>query len=213
MRMRLPVTSSRRCEQITAFGASDVPEVKISAQIASMSGSMPRSAALCTGQRDVERRAERDVRIVVIGEAGGREDRWQVGGDRREQVVVPGFGDDQSAVRVLHVAQQMLAPAGVVEADDRGADERGAAEREEVVGRVVEQDRDVARTLARQPVREERREPARLLEVLGVRERAIAELDRGPVAVLACVAAEQRGRVRGDERSLPGRGNRARSQT
>jgi hypothetical protein len=110
---------------------------------------------------------------------------------------------------VLHVAQEVLAPAGVVEPDDRRADERRAAEREEVVGGVVEQDRNVPRARARQAGREQRREPARLLEVLGVRERAIAEPDRGPVAVLPRVATQQRGRVRRDERGLPGRGHRA----
>ena len=41
--MRLPVTIRRRCEQITALGASLVPEVKMSAQIDSTSGSMPGS--------------------------------------------------------------------------------------------------------------------------------------------------------------------------
>ena len=41
--------------------------------------------------------------------------------------------------------------------------------------------------LGRQPLEEQRREPARLLEVLGVRPRAVAELDRGPVAELAAL--------------------------
>ena len=55
--MRLPVTSSRRCEQITAFGASEVPDVKISAQIASTSGSRPGSVgAGVRGERVGERR-------------------------------------------------------------------------------------------------------------------------------------------------------------
>ena len=99
--MRLPVTSSRRCEQITAFGASDVPDVKISAQIASMSGSRPGSAALAPAERVGERRAERRRRIVGIGEAGRREDRRQVVGDRREQRLVPRLGDHEAAVRVL----------------------------------------------------------------------------------------------------------------
>ena len=64
------------------------------------------------------------------------------------------------------VAQEVLVAAGVVEPDDRAADQRGAAEREEVVGRVVEQDRDVAGPVGRQALEEQRREPARLLEVL-----------------------------------------------
>ena len=39
--MRLPVTSRRRCVQITALGTSEVPDVKISAQMLSTSGSTP----------------------------------------------------------------------------------------------------------------------------------------------------------------------------
>ena len=44
MLIRLPVTRSRRCEQITAFGASEVPLVKISAHGVSTSGSRPGSS-------------------------------------------------------------------------------------------------------------------------------------------------------------------------
>ena len=49
MRMlnRLPVTSSRRCVQITALGADDVPDVKMSAHIVSTSGSRPGSPVVC----------------------------------------------------------------------------------------------------------------------------------------------------------------------
>jgi len=42
--MRVPVWSKRRCVQITAFGADDVPEVKISAQRDDTSGSSPASS-------------------------------------------------------------------------------------------------------------------------------------------------------------------------
>ena len=100
---------------------------------------------------------------------------------------MPRFGDHEPAVRVLDVAEEVLAAAGVVEADDRRADQPGAAEREEVVGRVVEQHGDVPRPLTRQPFVEELREPARLREVLAVRPRAIAELDRERVAELVAL--------------------------
>ena len=42
---RVPVTISRRWLQMTALGASDVPDVKISAQGVSMSGSNPGSSS------------------------------------------------------------------------------------------------------------------------------------------------------------------------
>ena len=207
--MRLPVTSRRRCEQITAFGASDVPDVKINAQIESRSGSRPGSAASpCGAERGRERHPERGRRVVGIGEPVRGHDRRQVVGDRRQQVFVPRFGEHQPAVRVDRVAEQVLVAAGVVEADDRAADERRAAEREEVVGRVVEQHRDVAGRAGRKALEEERGEATRLVEVLGVRPLAVAELDRDPFSELARVAPQQRGRVLGDERRLPGRGNR-----
>ena len=81
--MRLPVTRSRRCVQITAFGASDVPDVKISAQIVSTSGSSPGSVVAYVGERGVERRrrstADRRVGEAVDTSTGGSV------GDRREQ--------------------------------------------------------------------------------------------------------------------------------
>ena len=59
--------------------------------------------------------------------------------------------------------------------------------------------------VGRKALEEERGEPARLVEVLGVRPLAVAELDRDPFSELARVAPQQRGRVLGDERRLPGR--------
>ena len=89
------------------------------------------------------------------------------------------LGDDELAVGVGDVAQQVLAAAGVVEADDGGAGEGGAAEGEEVLGHVVEQDGDM-----RRPVRVERgrgtgrAHRARLGEELGVGPDAVAGADR-----------------------------------
>ena len=167
--MRLPVTSRRRCVQITALGASEVPDVKISAQIESTSGSRPGSAAPRARSSASASDAPSVGRgIVGVREAGRREHRRQPVGDRREQRLVARLGDHQPAVRVQRVAQEVLVAAGVVQPDDRGTDQGGAAEREEVVGRVVEQHRDVPRPVGGKPLEEQRREPARLLEVLGV---------------------------------------------
>ena len=86
----------------------------------------------------VDRRLEAGVGGVVPRERGleGRTDlehRREVTGDRGQQLLVLRLGDDQPAVGVLDVAQQVLAPPGVVEADHRRARQRGAAEREEVL--------------------------------------------------------------------------------
>ena len=87
MPMRLPVTSSRRCEQITAFGASDVPLVKMSAQIVSTDGLEARvGRSSYAGERGVE--ASPDL-----------EHRRQLVRDRREQLAVLGLGDHEPAVR------------------------------------------------------------------------------------------------------------------
>src|SRR5262249_18286952 len=77
-------------------------------------------------------------------------------------------------------------------------------------GRVVHEHRDVTRRARGQPFEEQRREPARLREVLGVGPLPITELDRDEVAELLVVPAQQRGRVLGDERRLAGSGNRSR---
>ena len=106
---------------------------------------------------------------------------------------------------MLDVAQQVHVAPRVVEADDGGADQRRAPEREQVVGRVVGEHRDVARTGGRKPLGEQGREAHRLRVVVGVRPRGVAEPDRDPVAELVRVAAQQRRRVRRDERRQTGR--------
>ena len=113
---------------------------------------------------------------------------------------------------VLDVAQQVLAAAGVVEADDRRAGQRGAAEREEVVGGVVEQHRHVQRAVG--PARRQRGRgrgwpSGRLGDVLAVGPDAVLEADRRPIAALGIggVAAQQRRGVGRRQRRLTGRGD------
>ncbi len=209
--MRLPVTRSRRCEQMTALGASEVPDVKISAQIESMSGSSPGSAAEA-GSVSGQQGAERRRRVVGVDEASRHEHRRQFGCDRGEQRLVARFGDHEGAVGVLDVPQEVLAAPGVVQPDDRRAQQRRATQCEEIVRRVVEQHRDVPRSGCRQPFGEQGREPARLLVVLAVGPGFGAELDRNAVVVLGGIAAQERGRIRSHQRRLPGRRYRARAQ-
>ena len=73
---------------------------------------------------------------------------------------MPGLGDHQSAMRMPRISHEMFVTAGVVEADDRGADQRRAAEGEQVVRRVVEQERDVPRRIGREVFEKQRGEPA-----------------------------------------------------
>ncbi len=214
MVMRLPVTRSRRCEQMTALGASEVPDVKINAQIESMSGSSPGSPAVaCTSSASASDEPNVDAGSSGAAKRPDDEDGWKAIGDRREQRLVAGFGDHEAAVRVLRVAEEVLVAPGVVEPDDRGPDQCRATEHEQVVGRVVEQDRDVTWPLGREALEEQGREPARLVEVLGVRPDLVVELDRDPVAEFLGVAAQERGRVRSDERGLARRRNRPRRET
>ena len=62
-----------------------------------------------------------------------------------EQRGVVGVGDHELAVGVADVAGELVAATGVVDADDRGAGQRGAEQGEQVVGGVVEQHADVER--------------------------------------------------------------------
>ena len=144
MPIRLPVTRRRRWVQITALGASEVPEVKMSAQRVSGSGSRPRSSSPIGAERGIEVVAERPVRVVAVGEATAG--RAPVAGRRRSGracATCRGSVITRPQWVCVGVTKQMLAAAGVVEPDDGGADEGGATEREEVVGGVVEQDPDV----------------------------------------------------------------------
>ena len=165
--MRLPVTRSRRCEQITAFGESDVPDVKINAQIESTSGSRPGSAAPVW-----DANASSSGSPSVAGGSPGATNLVdeRIGGScpaiGREERFVARLGDHEPAMRVHDVAQQVLAATGVVEPDDGGADQGGASEREEIVGRVVEEHRDVAGAGPGRSSSNSRGEPARLVEVL-----------------------------------------------
>jgi hypothetical protein len=109
---------------------------------------------------------------------------------------------------VRGVAEQVLTPPRVVEPDDRRARQRRPTEREEVVGRVVEQDGDVQRGVGSGPlgrVREEQVRPSPALgHELAVRPDAVLEADRGPVAPLRIVgvAAQERGGVDRGHRRL-----------
>ena len=160
MPMRLPVTMSRRCVQMTALGESDVPDVKIRPNSAIGPGLDAGIGGRDPGERVVEvapepgsgRRRARGV--AGLGKPARHEHGRQLAHDRFEQRLVAGFGDDEPAVRVLDVAQEVLAAPRVVQADDRGAGQRGATEREEVVGGVVEQHR---RRAARRRARRVRR--------------------------------------------------------
>ncbi|CAB4819850.1 unannotated protein [freshwater metagenome] len=59
---RLPVVSNLLCEQITAFGADVVPDVKINAQGVSAEGWIPGSASETT-----VRAASRSSALILFG--------------------------------------------------------------------------------------------------------------------------------------------------
>ncbi len=158
MPIRLPVTMNRRWLQMTALGAADVPDVKMSPHSVSGSGSSPGSAARDAGEGIVERLAHARHRVAAVDEAAGDEQivglGRQASHDRLEQRRVARLGHDQPHVRVLDVVQEVLVAPRVVEPDDRRTRQRGAAEREEIVGRVVEQHPDVQRPAGRARGRE-----------------------------------------------------------
>ena len=148
--------------QITAFGADDVPDVKISAHRDADVGLEPGSS--------VDDAASSAPSQVVVGEHV-RQPRLRSASSKarcRSSVTT-------SPTWVCSMSrQQVLVAPGVVQADDHRAGQRRAAEREEVLGGVVEQHTDVQHAVrrARSVCEEEVGPPDRLGEILGVGPRA-----------------------------------------
>ena len=124
--------------------------------------------------------------------------------------LVARLGDDEPDVGVLDVALQVLAPPRVVEADDGRARQPGAAEGEEVLGHVVEQDADVERRALDAPGEEQVGPAPALGHVLGVGPLPILEADRRPAGDVgvAGVAPEERGGIGRRHGRLAGSGDR-----
>ena len=111
--IRLPVTMRRRCEQITAFGDPEVPDVNTRAQRVDGSCASPGSSVPTVQTRDVEvgvtsgtcpGRSPVDKRCDT---RTGRPREIQPG----EVIEVAGFGDDEIDIGMGDVAQQMLTDA------------------------------------------------------------------------------------------------------
>ncbi len=119
------------------------------------------------------------------------------------------LGDDEPAMGVDGVAEEMLAAAGVVQTHDGRAGERRPAEGEEVVGGVVQKDSDVGRGRRVDSGAEQPGEAAGLGEELPMGPGAVTELERRPVGAgrVVAVGAKQRRGVRGRHRGLTGGGH------
>ena len=87
----------------------------------------------------------------------------------------------QLHVGVGDVPGQVLVAPGVVETDQGGPDEPGPTEGEDVLGRVVEEDGHMGRTLGIEAGREEGGVAAGLFQELPMGEDQIAEAQRRPV--------------------------------
>ena len=124
MAMRAPVTRMRRCEQITAFGAPEVPDVNTSTQRVSGSWSRPGSSSPTSASAssrsseppdaevevDVEKRC--DTRTAPVAEV-----------DAGQAVDAVRLGDHEVDVGVVDVAGQVLPHPRGVQADHRRAGE------------------------------------------------------------------------------------------
>ena len=111
--------------QITAFGASDVPDVKMSAHSVSGIGLEARVVVADRGQRGRRGRRRTAGRVARVGEAVRHERRERAAEIDPEQAgdACRGSVTSEADVGVLDVAQQVLAPPGVVQADDGRAGE------------------------------------------------------------------------------------------
>ena len=98
-----------------------------------------------------------------------------------------GLGDDEADVGVVEVAEEVLALAGVVQADDGRPDQCGAREGEDVLGDVVGQDADMGRRAGGQPLVEEDGVAAGLGVHLGVRPHPVAVAEGGSGATSGSV--------------------------
>jgi hypothetical protein len=129
--------------------------------------------------------------------------------DRRQELLVARFGDQQRHIGMGDVTEKVLVPPGVVDADDSRPRQGCAAEGEEVFRRVVEQDADVKGASGVAPGEEQVGPSVRLGDILAVGPDLLAETHRGVVGDLRIgrVPPQERGRVRRRHRSLARRGN------
>ena len=214
MAIRLPVVSSRRCVQRTAFGAADVPDVKSSAQRASTSGSAGAGSALTSrvvvGPGCLQcllERLTRGRRLVPVGETVRDEDpsrECHSLGARSQLLLVTRLGDDELDVGVRDVVAEMLAPTGVVQPCHGGTGQARTAERKDVVGRVVQQETDMGGTARVEPGAVQRGKALRFGQKLPVCPLAVAEAQGGTVGIpgIRAVATQERRCVRSRERHL-----------
>ena len=119
------------------------------------------------------------------------------------------FGDQELHIGVGDISGQVLVAAGVVQADHHRPDQPCAAQREDIVGSVVQEHGDMGRPLGSSRCAIERRESFGLEEELGMSPRPVAEVKRGAagVAALPTIASQKGGDVLGGEGNLlEGRG-------
>ena len=194
MAMRLPVVSSRRCVQRTAFGAADVPDVNSSAHKAStLTVSHTGAARWCRrrARPRLYRGPDRATRpspggSFAVDEALGDENATgQVCSldGRVEQRLVAGLGDEELHVGVRDVAGQVFATSGVVQPDHGRPRQSRAAEGEDVVRCVVKEHADVGRTTRVEAGAVQGGESLRFGEKLLVRPDPVSEAESGTIAL------------------------------
>ena len=214
MAIRFPVVRSRYCVQRTALGAADVPEVNSKAHRTSTSGSAdatsfdapallavqaassarPSDSPATGGSSPSAKRSETRTPPVSSHLLHGR----------TELGLVSRFGDHELHVGMVDVAGEVLAVSGVVQPHDGGPDQPRATQREDVVGRVVEEDTDMRGAVGMEAGAEQCGKALGFGEELGMAPHAVAEVKRGPigVALVGAVPAQQGGRVRSRKRHL-----------
>ena len=152
-------------------------------------------------------RLTRGRRLVRVGESVRDEDPTREChslGARSQLLFVTRLGDDELDVGVRDVPAEMLAPTGVVQPCDGGADQARTAERKDVVRCVVQQEADMGRTARVEPGAVQRGKALRFGQQLPVGPLAVSEAQGRPVGIpgIGPVAAQERGCVRSRERHL-----------
>ncbi len=179
----LPVRANRPCVQRTAFGNPVEPDVKIRRKRSSSSAGGPRSRSASTAAR---------VRVVRVSVSSTWSRSTRLGASTRRSAYtsdVTSTWQSQWSIK----RRELGAPVRGVDADDDRAADRGRAEPEQVLRRVVEEDADVRRRSGIAERLPQRGAPARLGGELAVGERAVLESRRDVVAV--SVPEEEFGRA------------------
>jgi hypothetical protein len=165
---------------------------------------------------DIERAlqgfSDRHRWVLPVGKARGNENtagQVEAIGDTLKETLVTRLGDQELDIGVGNVPRQVFVATGVIKAHQRRSCQPGAAQRKNVVGRVVEEHRDMGWAVRIKPSTVHLGKSLSFGEELYMSPDVITETEGGTRCVprVAAVASQKSGDVPGRKRNLvQGRG-------